>query len=407
MRIILNCDNRLFSNIISGIVIILIAGLSLPLLAEPNPDQAEKETKPFDLVGKIMSHIGNANDFHIVGDIHLPLPCILYSFEEGWSVFMSSKFDHGYRIVDGYVMDYGVVKRIKSGQEFDREAEVEKFFTRADTTMGIEENLVYEYKEFARLSSGEEIEVERASTLFAMSGWIDFSISKNVFSLLLAALFMAWIFFVIAGRYKTRAGHAPKGIQSLLEPVFLFMRDEVVKPCIGPNYERYMPFIMSLFFFILINNLMGLIPIFPGSANVTGNISTTIALALFTFVLVTINGNSHYWQHIFWMPGVPIPIRIILMPIELAGMFIKPATLFIRLFAIISAGHIIILSLVGLIFLMGESGNNIGGAIGGVTIAIPFVFMMNLLELLVAVLQAFIFALLSSLYIGSAIEEHH
>lgn len=407
MKIIAIYDKRLFIRILSGILAFLLISSSLTLFGNPDPDSLKKEEKSFDLISKIMSHIGNANDFHIVGDIHLPLPCILYASDQGWSVFMSSKFDHGYKIVDDYVMDYGVVRRIQPGQEYDSEAKVEKFFTRTDsvTTEEGEREAISSY--MVRTSAGDELHVEKASTLLALSSWIDFSISKNVFSLLVAAFLMGWLFFLIAARYKKREGHAPKGVQSLIEPVFIFMRDEVVKPCIGHNYEKYMPFIMCLFFFILINNVMGLVPFFPGSANVTGNISTTIALALFTFVIVTIKANRHYWQHIFWMPGVPVPIRILLMPIELAGMFIKPSTLFIRLFAIISAGHIIILSLVGLIFVMGESGNNLGGAIGGIVIAVPFVFMMNLLELLVAALQAFIFALLSSLYIGSAIEEHH
>jgi F-type H+-transporting ATPase subunit a len=152
---------------------------------------------------------------------------------------------------------------------------------------------------------------------------------------------------------------------------------------------------------------MGLIPFFPGSGNVMGNISVTIVLAVITFLVVNLSGNKHYWQHIFWMPNVPVPIKILFIPIELAGLFIKPFTLLIRLFANITAGHTIILSLVSLIFIFGDVGKNVGGATIGAVVATLFVAFMNLLELLVAFLQAFIFALLSSLYIGAAVEEHH
>ncbi len=150
-----------------------------------------------------------------------------------------------------------------------------------------------------------------------------------------------------------------------------------------------------------------MIPIFPGSANVTGNLGVTLTLAFFTMILTNINGNAHYWQHIFWMPGVPTFVKFILAPVEIAGIFIKPFTLLIRLFANITAGHVIILCLVGLVFILGDNGQNIGGAASGGVVAVAFMFFMNFLELLVAFIQAFIFALLSALYIGMAVEEHH
>lgn len=225
--------------------------------------------------------------------------------------------------------------------------------------------------------------------------------------MLLATVLLFVIFISVRRSYERRAGQAPKGLQSFLEPIFTFIRDEVVKPNIGPRYERYLPFIMSLFFFILVSNLMGLIPFFPGSANITGNVSTTMALAVFTMIVVNFSANKHYWQHIFWMPGVPVFVRFLLAPIEFASIFIKPFTLFIRLFANITAGHVIILCLVGMVFILGDNGRNVAGAASGGVLAVFFVVVMNLLELFVAFLQAFIFALLSSLYIGSAIEEHH
>jgi F-type H+-transporting ATPase subunit a len=164
---------------------------------------------------------------------------------------------------------------------------------------------------------------------------------------------------------------------------------------------------MSLFFFILILNLLGLVPFFPGSANVTGNLAVTLTLAVITFIVTNINGNGHYWEHILWMPGIPAWVKIILTPVEILGLFIKPFSLMIRLFANISAGHIIILSLIGLIFLFGNNGQSIGGAATGVLIGGLFTAFMNLIELLVAFLQAFIFAILSASYVGAAVEEGH
>ncbi len=183
--------------------------------------------------------------------------------------------------------------------------------------------------------------------------------------------------------------------------------DDVAKPNLGKHYERFVPYLLSIFFFILINNLIGLIPFFPGSANVSGNIAFTLTLAVLTFILTNINGSKDYWKHIFAMPGVPKPVLLILTPLELIGLITKPFALTMRLFANITAGHIIILSLVSLIFILGKNGESMGGVIGGTAIAVPFVLFMNALELFVAFLQAYIFTLLSAIFIGMALEEHH
>jgi F-type H+-transporting ATPase subunit a len=212
----------------------------------------------------------------------------------------------------------------------------------------------------------------------------------------------------IAKKYKTNEGQAPSGVQGFFEPLFTFIRDEVSIPMIGEkHYERFQPFIMTLFFFILFCNLFGLLPIFPGSANVTGNIAVTMALAFLTLLVVNFSGNKHYWEHIFWMPGIPAWVKIILTPVEILGLFIKPFSLMIRLFANITAGHIIILSLIGLVFIFGDSGANVGGGILGAVVGGAFTAFMNLIELLVAFLQAFIFAILTASYIGAAVEDHH
>jgi F-type H+-transporting ATPase subunit a len=236
---------------------------------------------------------------------------------------------------------------------------------------------------------------------------LDFSITKNVFSLLVSISLLLIVFISVARGYTKRKGQSPKGIQSLFEPIILFVRDDIAKPNIGKKYEKFMPFLLTVFFFIWISNLLGLIPVLPGGANFTGNIAITLTLALLTFVITTINGNKHYWGHIFAMPGVPVWVLVILTPIEILGMFLRPFVLMIRLFANISAGHIIALAFFSLIFIFGKGGENPGAGFGvGIASWLFTVFMM-FLELLVAFLQAFVFALLSAVYFGSAVEEGH
>lgn len=371
----------------------IIAALLVFCTSHARAGQESHAEKPY--FEYVIEHISDANEFHVFGDVHIPLPCILYAKDRGLDVFMSSAFEHGHKVVNGYVLDHGDVKRIKGWSEDMGVHHIE----RTGEKEGSEARFAF--------SNEEAYELESPGHFLQTSSWIDFSITKNVFTMLLASLILFVIFFSVRKSYEQRDGQAPKGLQSFIEPIFTFIRDEVVKPNIGHHYEKYMPFVMSLFFFVLICNLLGLIPFFPGSANVTGNLATTAALALFTLVIVTISGNRHYWQHIFWMPGVPVPIRFMLAPIEFAGVFIKPFTLLIRLFANITAGHVIILCLVGMVFILGDNGKNLGGVISGSVLTVAFVFIMNLLELFVAFLQAFIFALLTSLYIGAAIEEHH
>ncbi len=347
----------------------------------------------------VMHHISDANEIHLWGNVHIPLPCILYSKKEGLTFTMSSAFEHGHKVINGYVLDHGDVKRIAC----DEAAAALKHIDFTETR--VSNDKVYSYYAIA---DGKEYLLEKPATLFSLgsANWFDLSITKNVANMLLASVLLFLVFGSIKRAYETRDGKAPKGIQSFFEPIFTFMRDEVAIPSIGSKYERYMPFIMSLFFFVLFCNLLGLIP-FIGGANITGNIATTAALAFFTFLVVTFSGNKHYWQHIFWMPGTPKWVRFLLAPIELAGIFIKPFTLLIRLFANITAGHILVLVLVGLIFIMGKNGQSYGGAFAGGAIGLTFAFFINLLELFVAFLQAFIFALLSALYIGSAVADDH
>jgi len=262
-------------------------------------------------------------------------------------------------------------------------------------------------------ANGQQYLVESQSTadggLFGggITNFYDFSLTKNVVSMILISLLLFWAFTRIAKAYRTRGNMAPSGLQSFIEPIFLFIQDEVAKPFLGPKWEKFLPLLLSLFFFILGLNLFSQIPIFGGS-NVTGNLAVTAVLAIITFVVVTINGNKNYWSHIAWMPGVPAIIKIlILTPVEILGIFIKPFTLMLRLFANITAGHIVVLSFVGLIFIFGKMGTNIGGSVGGAIISIPLTMFIMAIELLVAFIQAYVFTLLTASYIGAATEEAH
>jgi F-type H+-transporting ATPase subunit a len=222
-------------------------------------------------------------------------------------------------------------------------------------------------------------------------------------------LLICVIFISIANSYKKRKGKAPKGLQSFLEPLILFIRDDVAKASIGEKkYEKYMPYLLTLFFFIFFNNLFGLVPFFPGGANLTGNIAVTMVMALFTFVITTFSGNKNYWVHVFNTPGVPwwLKFPVPLMPlVEVMGVFTKPFVLMVRLFANITAGHIIVLGFMSLIFIFGAMAPAIGYGVSVVSVA--FSVFMLLLELLVAFIQAYVFTLLSALYFGMATEEHH
>jgi F-type H+-transporting ATPase subunit a len=236
----------------------------------------------------------------------------------------------------------------------------------------------------------------------------DASITKNVFALFVSIGIMLWVFISVAKAYTRGGVRAPKGLQSWVEPVILFVRDDIALPAIGHKYSRYMPYLLTLFFFILVNNLMGLIPFFPFGANVSGNIAITLILAVITFFITTFSANKEYWVHIFNAPGVPVwlKIPIPLMPlVELMGVIIKPFVLMIRLFANITAGHIIALAFFSLIFLFGRM--NIALGYGVSIVSIIFTVFMSFLELLVAFIQAYVFTLLSALYFGMALEEHH
>ncbi|MDR1112642.1 MAG: F0F1 ATP synthase subunit A [Bacteroidales bacterium] len=330
----------------------------------------------------IIDHIIDSYGWHIttIGEheISVPLPVIL--IDNGKPVlFMSNRFHHGHAAHRGYAIG------------FTPETKGKIVRVTADDGTPLT----------GPLEQGQTYNLNTAGTL------IDISITKNVCSLLISIILMCIIFLTVAKQYRQREGKAPKGLQSLLEPVILFIRDEVAIPSIGPKHAKYLPYLLTLFFFILINNLMGLIPIFPGGANLTGNIAITGILALITFLITTFSSNKSYWKHIFNTPGVPwwLKIPLPIMPlVELIGVFTKPFVLMVRLFANITAGHIIVLGFIGLIFIFGQMAPALGYGVS--VVSIFFYLFMGLLELIVAFVQAFVFTLLTALYIGMALEEH-
>ncbi len=352
-----------------------------PLFAQQGHDDSQDheadshKEEGFNAGEFILEHVSDSYDWHIVsfGNTHIsvPLPIILYSknpeLHEGKSfhVFMSSKFHHGHAAYNGF---------------------------------HISESKAYEGKIVELDAHGNEIGKP-----------IDISITKTVAAVLVSVILLFWLLFSVVGATKRNKGKAPTGIQNLIEPLIIFIRDEVAKPTIGDKkYEKYMPFLLTVFFFILINNFMGLIPIPPFGANVTGNIGVTLVLALFTFAITTINGNKNYWKEIYnpdvpWWLKFPIP----LMPIvELSGVITKPFVLMVRLFANMLAGHMIVTVFVSLIFIFASLGGAAAG-LGISPISVAFSVFIVLLDVLVSFIQAYVFTLLSALYFGMATADHH
>ncbi|HRX66722.1 MAG TPA: F0F1 ATP synthase subunit A [Tenuifilaceae bacterium] len=334
-------------------------------------DSISNHKKSFNPGDFVFDHIGDAHDWHIltIGEHHItiPLPVILFSrHQKRLHVFWSSKFHHGHS-------DYENFRLVQEGALKGKIVELNP--------------------------SGEPLEKLP----------LDFSIKKNVAAIFFSMLLLCFIFISVARSYKKRPKSAPKGLQNLMEMLILFVRDDIVIPSLGQkHYAKYMPFLLTIFFFIWINNLLGLIPIFPAGANVTGNIAVTMVLAIFSFFTINLNANKQYWKHIFNPPGIPMFLKlpVPLMPfVELLGIFIKPFVLMVRLFANILAGHIVAMVLFSLIFIFGSINVYFGYGISLVSILLTV--FMSVLELLVALIQAYVFTLLTALFIGMATEEHH
>ena len=346
---------------------------SIPVVNEAVAEhgvQVAHEEKEFNATDLINSHIGDSHEFHIADwgghPISFYLPVILWT-DNGLEIFSAEQFHHdnsGEHVVS------------VNGQNFVRYNEV-----------------IFYADKFENLT-----EDQRKNGAFEFDARpLDFSITKNVFSMMMSAIVLFLLFLAVARSYNKNQ-LAPKGIAGFLEPLVVFVRDEIAIPNIGTKqYAKYMPYLLTIFFFIWINNLIGLIPFFPFSSNLTGNIYFTFVLALITFLVTSFSGNKDYWKHIL-TPPVPKALYPIMIPVEIIGMLTKPFALMIRLFANITAGHIIILSLISLIFIFETAWvSPISGA---------FVLFMSVLEMLVAALQAYVFTLLSALFIGQAVAEH-
>ncbi|MBP7807705.1 MAG: F0F1 ATP synthase subunit A [Bacteroidia bacterium] len=308
---------------------------------------APAEDDKVDLTKVAFEHILDSHSWHFWGEGHdavaMPLPVILYSSTKGIQVFSSGKFEHGHAEYNGYRLE-------------------EEQIISSDPTESI----------------------------------TDLSITKNVVQLILSSAILFFLFTSIAKAYKsTGVTSAPKGKQSFFEPLIVFVRDDIAASNITNRPERFVPYLLTVFFLILLNNVLGLIPI---GANLTGNIAFTLVLSVVTLILTNVNANKQYWHHIF-APPAPKLLYIILVPLEIVGIITKPFALMIRLFANITAGHIIVISLVGLIFVF--------KTLWVSPVAIGFALFIDVLECLVALLQAYIFTLLTALFIGSACAEHH
>ena len=334
----------------------------------------EEKKDGFDAGALIMHHVQDAHSIHFfdVGESHytLHLPIILYT-EKGLDIFSSSNFYDSHHKEVPYTSE-------KTGLTY---------------------SLVHEKIYYGAIDTHHEGEIHAAAPL-------DFSITKTVAGMFLGIFLLLLIFSKVGNAYKKNGIAAPKGLQSFIEPLVVFLRDEVIKPSVGEKkYEKFTPYLLTLFFFIFVGNILGLIP-FLGGLNIAGNIAVALTLAAFTFIVTSFNANAGYWKHIFMPPGVPFWLLPLMVPIEILGVFNKPIVLTLRLFANVTAGHIIILSFVSLIFIFGNS-SGAGAGYGVSIISVLFSTFMNILELLVAFLQAYVFTLLSALYFGQAVEEAH
>lgn len=353
--------------------------LSVPVFSTPS-----EESEEVDVTGMIMHHIKDAHEWHILSypaengekkHVSINLPVIL--IDNGVKVFSSKRLYHETAPIE--------IETLNGEKDY--------YSANPALGYGIYHENIYKLNEAGLLDFDAEGHVMNPKPL-------DFSITKHVFTLLFSSVLLFVLLRAAVKTYKADGLHPPKGLARFVEPFVLFVRDDIAKENIGEEkYLKYTPYLLTAFFFIWINNMLGLVPIFPGGSNLTGDISFTLTLALITLAFTVFSGNKNYWRHIFATPGVPAWLLPIMIPVEIIGIFTKPFALMIRLFANITAGHIIILSLTGIIFTFGSA------AWSG--LSIPMSIFILILKLLVAFLQAFIFTMLSALFIGGAVAEEH
>ena len=351
--------------IVSLLTLVLLAANSTQIFASDPADKHAGDTEEFNPSETIVHHVLDDHIWHFFDGHYgtLYLPVIVYSSERGFEVFSSKNFydDHHNPVTyKGYSLEHGLHYVGEGDHGHGDDGHGADGHTHAD------------------------------------SGFmLDLSITKNVLTLFINAALLLLIFTAVARGYKKNKGKAPKGVQAVFEPIIVYLRDEVIKPNIGHGYEKYMPYLLTLFFFILFGNIVGLL---PGAANMTGNIAVTLVMALFTFIITNVKGNKGYWGHIFLAPGVPVALKPLIILVEIIGIFTKPISLTVRLFVAITAGHIVMLSLISLAFIFGSV------AVGAASSLI--VLFINLIEILVAGIQAYVFTMFSALYIGLATADH-
>jgi len=361
-------------SLILGVFIVLFTASSFASVTKDSKES--KDDKEFNASELIFHHIGDSHSFHVYGsnDDHFPkaltinLPIILWT-DNGLVTFSSGEFHHD---VDGKT----IVE--KKGLKF----------------VNLHDKIYQLNEGESTVAFNAEHHAENAHRP------LDFSITKNIFSMFLSVALLFLIFIAAARSYRKSDNNMPSGIGRFMEPIVVFVRDEVAIPNIGKkNHARFMPFLLTLFFFIWINNVIGLVPFFPFSSNLSGNIAFTLTLAVITFLITIFNSKKYYWKHMLWMPGLPVPMKLFLAPIEIIGMFVKPIALMIRLFANITAGHVIVLSLISLIFIFKSEWAALA--------SVPFTLFISIIEVLVVAIQAYIFTMLSAMYFGQALEEEH
>ena len=388
---------------------LLVATVTTTAWADDSHEHGH-EQEAFNPSNFIIHHIADAHDIHLWGDVHIPLPIIVYTEEHGLDVFMSSAFEgHGdVRLAERpsgvtYELSHGhiAVAGDHAGHGHDDHAGHDH------DAHGVHDHADHDHEAHEEHAGHDHGEHDHADHGHHGPVVYDLSITKSIFGMLLMLGLMVLLFGRMAGSYKNRQGQAPTGMTNALEPLVLFLRDEIAVPNIGKEKaDKFLPFLMTVFFFIFFANLLGLIP-FIGGFNVTGTLGITMVMAAMVFAITTFNGNKHYWGHLFWPPGVPLFVMPIIIPIEIVGMFLKPIVLMIRLTANISAGHIIILSFVSLVLIFGQGGEALAAGYGIGIFSTAFMIFMYCLELLVAFLQAFVFTLLAAIYFGEATHEAH
>tara|TARA_B100000886_G_scaffold325168_1_gene270491 strand:- start:956 stop:2095 length:1140 start_codon:yes stop_codon:yes gene_type:complete len=368
--------------------ITLLFILSITNVVYGKPDVSKQKDTPEEVKSFINHHLKDAHYFELFHGVKMPLPIIVW--DNGLKFFLSSDFKK-VGVKEVVAEDSTITFKLLSVDDAVAKESTDYLYESKNSNYSIFHGKIFSAKHSDMLLKANS---QGKKKLISHSSLIDFSITKNV---LMTVLICALIFLLFTGLSKSyRKGPIPTGFSRLLEPLVLFIRDDIAIPNIGEkHYKRYMSYLLTVFFFIWIVNLAGMTPL---GINITGNIAITFSLALITYLITQFTANKNYWGHIFWMPGVPVPMKFVLMPIELLGTIIKPFSLMIRLYANITAGHIVLMSLIGLVFF--ASNLFAFGSFFGLTL------FLGVIELLVAFLQAYIFTMLTALYFGAAVEEH-